>query len=94
MKQLSVRLLAPFASVPDVIQFTAKKVNQVATLPQRIKGQWRLYLNYCPECNSVASKAHCNCEVCNSDTRSFFHWNDTIKNEWWKKYAEKHGIAI
>jgi hypothetical protein len=96
MKQLSVRLLAPFcfvqASVNNVFQLTSKKVNLVLTLPQRVKGQWRLYLNYCPECNSTAPTKHC-CEVCNSDTRAFFHWNDEIKNTWWKKYADKHKLA-
>src|SRR6476620_5387417 len=97
MKQLSIRLLAPFSTmhavVGPVVQFTSKKVNHVVTLPQRVKGQWRLYQNYCPECNSLAPKEHC-CDVCNSDTRAFFHWNDEIRNDWWTKYAQKNGIAI
>jgi recombinational DNA repair protein RecR len=97
MKHLSIRPSAQTHTAPALasalVQFTAKKMNKVITLPQRVKGQWRLYLNYCPECNSCAPKTKC-CDVCNSDTRAFFHWTDDIRNSWWKKYAEKHRIAI
>jgi hypothetical protein len=97
MKQLSIRILAPFSSIHTllgtILQFTIKKLNQVVTMPQRIKGQWRLYLNYCPECNSVAPTKH-SCDVCDSDTRAFFHWNDDVKKAWWEKYAEKHQIIL
>ena len=97
MKQLSIRLLAPFNTastlVSAVTQFSARKINHVTTMPQRLVGKWRLYLNYCPECNSCAPKLH-GCEVCNSDTKAFFDWNEEIKKAWWKKYAEKHHIAM
>ncbi|HEY0040290.1 MAG TPA: hypothetical protein VGB71_06480 [Flavisolibacter sp.] len=97
MKQLSIRLLAPFHTVQviagTVLQFVVRKLNLLFTLPYRLIGQWRLYLNYCPECNSVAPKTRC-CDVCQSDTRAFFHWSDEIRKDWWKKYAKKHRIAM
>ena len=96
MKQLSIRLLAPLAIAQTLFMrathFSARKVNQVVTMPHRLIGKWRLYLNYCPECNSVAPKLH-QCDVCNANTKAYFHWNDDIKKAWWKKYADKHHIT-
>jgi len=96
MKHQSIRLNAPSHSVlrigSRVLQFVSGKVNFVVTMPQRLVGKWRLYLNYCPECNSCAPTKQ-RCEVCDSDTRAFFHWNEDIKQAWWKKYAQKHRIA-
>ncbi|HYO21571.1 MAG TPA: hypothetical protein VER36_04130 [Flavisolibacter sp.] len=62
-------------------------------MPQRLIGKWRLYLNYCPECNSCAPKMH-HCEVCNSDTKAYFDWTKDVEKAWWRKYAEKHHIAL
>ncbi|HEX8315748.1 MAG TPA: hypothetical protein VF609_12180 [Flavisolibacter sp.] len=97
MKQLSLRLQAPQSSAPSLavrlIQFSTKKMNQAITMPQRLVGKWRLYLNYCPECNSCAPKMH-HCEVCHANTKAYFDWNKDIEKTWWKKYAEKHHIAL
>ena len=65
----------------------------MVTMPERLVGKWRLYLNYCPECNSCAPQMH-NCDVCQSDTKSYFNWNQEIEQTWWKRYAEKHHIAL
>ena len=96
MKQLSLRLLAYSGTeqtiISRIVHFAGRKINHVITTPQRLIGKWRLYMNYCPECNSCAPKIH-HCEVCNANTKAYFSWNDDIKKAWWKKYAEKHHIA-
>ncbi|HZH64774.1 MAG TPA: hypothetical protein VEY10_07750 [Flavisolibacter sp.] len=63
------------------------------SVPQRMIGKWRLYLNYCPECNSCAPKLH-HCEVCNADTKSHYNWSKEVEQTWWKRYSEKHHIAM
>ncbi|HUC80744.1 MAG TPA: hypothetical protein VMR70_07485 [Flavisolibacter sp.] len=97
MKQLSLRLFAPRGSFSlltgRILAFTAKKVNNVTTFPQRLVGRWRLYLNYCPECNSCAPKLH-QCDVCHADTKAYFDWNKDVERKWWTKYAEKHHIIL
>ncbi|GAA4739079.1 hypothetical protein [Flavisolibacter ginsenosidimutans] len=96
MKQLSIRLIAPFFSLYSValrlVYFTSRSANRAITTPQRLVGKWRLYLNYCPECNSCAPKLH-HCDVCKADTKSYFAWNKEVEKTWWKRYAEKHHIA-
>lgn len=59
---------------------------------QLAKGKWRLYWNYCPECNSYAPKIK-SCDVCNCDTKAYYHWNDEIKQTWWQKYLDKHDFS-
>lgn len=54
-----------------------------------IIGKWRLYWNYCPECNSNAPKLH-HCDVCNADTKSLFNWSKEVEARWWNKFIEKH----
>ncbi|HVF81421.1 MAG TPA: hypothetical protein VM884_05790 [Flavisolibacter sp.] len=63
------------------------------SVPQRLVGKWRLYWNYCPECNSCAPKLH-HCEVCNADTKSHYNWSKEVEQTWWRRYAKKHDIAI
>lgn len=75
-----------------LIHFSARRFNQVFTAPLRLLGKWRLFLNYCPECNSCAPKLH-QCEVCGADTKAHFAWNEEVEKTWWKRYAEKHRFA-
>lgn len=88
MKPLQHRL-ATEKSLPLVIAQT----NDALAAPfKRLIGKWRLYWNYCPECNSCAPKMH-QCKVCNADTKSYFVWNKEIAQKWWRKYAEEHNFA-
>lgn len=95
MKQQSVRLFAPFHSaslfLARLVHFSARKAAALSTLPQFVVGKWRLYLNYCPECNSCAPRLH-QCDVCKADTKAYFSWNREIEKAWWKRYANKHHI--
>ena len=58
-----------------------------------LRGKWRMYWNYCPECNSFAPKVH-HCDVCHNNTKAYFAWNKEVENEWWMKYTNKHGIGF
>lgn len=97
MKQLAIQSPASVAHTPSVLgrvlYFASRKVNLIATLPQRLLGKWRLYLNYCPECNSLCGHTKHQCEVCHGDTKSYFAWNKEIEKTWWKRYATKHRFA-
>ena len=96
MKQLATLVLSPVSDnhlLSRIKQFSAQKILLFLTLPQRLVGKWRLYLNYCPECNSCAPKIH-HCDVCNADTKSYFSWSKEVKQNWWTKYAKKHHIAV
>lgn len=93
MKQLTIQSSASVGHTTSllnrVLSFASRSTNLVITLPQRLIGRWRLYLNYCPECNSLCTKEH-DCEVCHGDTKSYFVWNKEIERTWWKRYAAKH----
>jgi hypothetical protein len=97
MKHLSIQISAPVASISSLvnrlIQFSGRTLTQVITTPQRMVGKWRLLFNYCPECNSCAPKLH-KCDVCQADTKSYFSWNKEIERTWWKRFAEKHKLAV
>ena len=56
-------------------------------------GKWRLYWNFCPECNSFAPKVQC-CDVCQGDMHSTFHWSKEVERMWWQRFALKHGLPI
>jgi hypothetical protein len=97
MKQLQTILASPFVHAPATVQPNKinilKRINFMSSPLQRIIGKWRLYLNYCPECNSCAPKIH-HCEVCNADTKSHFNWSKEVEKTWWNKYVKKHHIAM
>lgn len=92
MKQLSVRFAAPAATASLASRVLATVVRRANRAPQVLLAKWRLYLNYCPECNSCAPELH-RCDVCQADTKAHFAWNKDVEQTWWKRYAAKHSIA-
>lgn len=96
MKQLTIRPTASVASTPSIIarmiHFASRKTNVFVTLPHRLVGKWRLYLNYCPECNSIGHKSH-HCDVCQGDTKAYFAWSKEVEQTWWQRYAAKHRLV-
>lgn len=77
---------------PTSLALLAKSTDFLAAPFHRLVGKWRLYWNYCPECNSCAPKMQ-GCAVCNADTKSYFVWNKEVEQTWWRRYADKHNFA-
>ncbi len=49
----------------------------------RIRGRFRLFWGFCPECNSDAPKLY-ECPVCD--------WNRTHKSHWWHFFKLEHHL--